>query len=135
MKKQDVNLILDIGLMSCIFFMTVLEISSFYFSFKYDVIKYDNLNPYVFYYAPLLNALTTLMAGSFFLFKIIRFKSCFLTKTITIAFFTDQLITVILIYNGYSHFLYTRIIYPIYLLTMLILFGFFVLSKIKPTLK
>ena len=122
MKKQDINLILDIGLMSCIFFMTVLEISSFYFSFKYDVIKYDNLNPYVFYYAPLLNALTTLTAASFFLFKIIRFKSCVLTKTITILFFFDQLFTVLLIYTGYDSETYMNTIYPIYIFSLTALF-------------
>ena len=133
MKESKLNLrdLLDVGMMMCIFFMSAIEVASFYFQAKYDTIEYKELNVYVFYFMPLLSASTTLTAASFFLFRIMRFNSCFLTKAITTAFFLNQLSTVILIYKGYNSTIYNQIIYPTYLLTMFILFVFFGYCKTK----
>jgi len=133
MKEKTLNLrdLLDLGMMLSIFIMSAIEVASFYFQAKYDTIEYKELNTYVFYFMPLLSALTNLTAASFFLFRIIRFDCCFCTKAITTAFFLNQLSTVLLIYKGYNSPIYNQIIYPTYLLTMFILFVFFGYSKTK----
>ena len=133
MKEGRLNLrdLLDIGMMMAIFFMSAIEVASFYFQAQYDTVDYKEVNLYILYYYPLLSSMTTLTASSFFLFRIMRFDCCFCTKAITTAFFLNQLATVCLIYKGYNSPIYNQIIYPIYLFTMFILFLYFGFTKTK----
>lgn len=129
MNLRDV---FDLGMLSAIFFMTAIELSSFYFQHKYDTYLCSDNNPYLFYYMPLLSSLTILFASSFFLFRILRFKACIYTQIITITYFIDQLFTTVLIYIGYNEDWYFKFIYPLYFITI---FGIFIYLIYGRTLK
>lgn len=135
MSNSKLNLrdIFDIFMLSAIFFMTLFELISIYFQHKYDTGIYPPNNPYLYYYMPLLSSITILVASSFFLFRILRFKACRCTQSITIAYFLDQLFTVILIFVGYNEDFYYNFIYPLYIITILGLFIYLIIRKIfKP---
>lgn len=129
-SKITLRDIFDLSMLSCIFLMTIVELSSFYFQTKYDTYSYPKDNPYLYYYMPLLSSLTILIASSFFLFRIFRFKACRCTQVITITYFVDQLFTTLLIFVGYNERWYHTFIYPLYLFTIIGLFIYLFCRKI-----
>jgi len=133
MADNKINLrdIFDLGMLLAIFFMTLFELISLYFQNKYDTGLYPPDNPYLYYYMPLLSSLTIFIASSFFLFRILRFKACRCTQAITIAYFLDQLFTVILIFIGYDERFYYQFIYPLYSITIFGLFIYLIFTKFR----
>jgi hypothetical protein len=102
-NKRD---LLDLGMMLAIFFMSIIEVSSFYFQHKYDSDCSCPENIFITYYYPLHVSLVIWVSSSFFLFRILRFNACFCTQAITTLFFFSQSITVFLIFTGYNENIY-----------------------------
>lgn len=120
LNKRD---IFDLLMLSCIFLMAGVELSSLYFQSKYDTSAFDPGNSYMYYYMPLLYSIIILIGSLFFLCRIFIFNCCICTKVITIAYFLDQLFTTFLIFIGYNEEWYFSFIYPLWFVAI---FGFFI---------
>jgi len=127
-NKFNLKDLFDLGMLSTIFILTALELTSFFLQSRFDTVEYSVLNQYAFYYAPLLSSLSTLTISIFFVFRILRFSACLCTKTIVYAYFLDQITTFCLIYSGYNPEHFDIIVYTFYAGGLFGLFIKYVLS-------
>lgn len=109
----------DLFMAITIFLATIVELISLYLrgdiSYDIDVQKYK----YLVHIYPLLMQSVICVFASFFIFKILRYKSCIYTQITTILYAIIQYINLLFIIFKFGLYYYDLIIYPIFLYLIL----------------
>lgn len=108
----------DIGMVSSLFLAIFLRVYNVSFLNQFDFVSKGNSS----FYTPLVINLNLqiLILASFFLFKVLRYKSCEWSKVFAIFYFIDRLILCILICSGTNVVPYNKSIPYIYFAIFLI---------------
>lgn len=115
---KDKRKCLDFMMASVIFIVTVIELWSLKLSEGKAAIITDPGNNYILYWFPLTSALTIWFFAGFFYMKILRYNSCIYTKIISIIYFLIQSINVTAYLLQFGSDLYYKLIYPIFLFSI-----------------
>lgn len=110
---------LDFMMASVIFIVTILEFISWRLSLGETATITNVGNNYLVYYQPLISSIIQLVFASFFLMKIIKFRSCIYTESITIVYFLIQLFNLSAYIIQFGGEFYDHYIYPTFLFTII----------------
>ena len=113
---------LDFLMALIIFLTTLIEILSWRLQITSKPATITNIGDgYLVYTYPLLIQITVTLFATFFLLKIIRYKSCIWSTIITSIYFLIQIINLLSIIFRIGMPVYETIVYPILLLSIILL--------------
>lgn len=118
-NRLDLRKCLDFMMASTIFLLAILELISWRLSFGEMATITDQGNGYLVKWYPLLSTIGYFIVSSFFLAKIIIFKSCIYTKVITVIYFIIQSFNIMAFIFMFGIDFYNIYISPIFLCTII----------------
>lgn len=102
---------IDFLMASIIFIVAFIEPISF-------VLVYLDLKDYLVFWYPLLNTISLLLFGLYFLGRIIRYKSCIYTKIIVVIYCIIQAFNLSSLLIKFGFTFYSELIYPLFIITI-----------------
>lgn len=103
---------IDFLMASVIFIVAFIEPISF-------ILVYLDLEDYLIFWYPLLNTISLLLFGLYFLGRIIRYKSCIYTKIVVVIYCIIQVFNISSLLVKFGFVFYSELIYPLFIISIL----------------